>query len=152
MRPHRNYPHQPVGWGTFTEAPPPVIAPYVEARPADWLLLAVLRPALGSPPPHSLFFLLAGGHVWGGGPRARSLARSHVRRRWALACSHAELASRNDRVPWVLRCVLTRAGEQLRVRLPAGAQVSDLENACERLAAFLRLREVRGAPHPSTAA
>src|SRR4029450_4587722 len=45
MRPHRNYPHQPVGWGTFTEAPPPVLAPYVEARPADWLLLAILRPA-----------------------------------------------------------------------------------------------------------
>ena len=45
MRPHRNYPRQPVGWGTFTEAPPPVIAPYVEARPADWLLLAILRPA-----------------------------------------------------------------------------------------------------------
>src|SRR5215216_3762338 len=45
MRPHRNHPRQPVGWGTFTEAPPPVVAPYVEARPADWLLLAVFRPA-----------------------------------------------------------------------------------------------------------
>ena len=41
MPPHRNYPRQPVGWGALHEAPPPVIAPYVEARPADWLLLAV---------------------------------------------------------------------------------------------------------------
>jgi hypothetical protein len=38
---HRNYPRQPVGWGTLHEAPPPVVAPYVEARPADWLLLAI---------------------------------------------------------------------------------------------------------------
>ena len=45
MRPHRNYPRQPVGWGALHEAPPPVVAPYVETRPADWLLLAILRPA-----------------------------------------------------------------------------------------------------------
>jgi DNA segregation ATPase FtsK/SpoIIIE-like protein len=79
------------------------------------------------------------------------LARSHIRRRWALACRHAELASRNDRVPWVMRCALTRAGEQLRVRLPAGAQVPDLENAAERLAAFLGVREVRVTRDPANA-
>ena len=53
MHPHRNYPCQPVGWGTLHEAPPPVIAPYVEARPADWLLLAVLRPAWAYRPSNS---------------------------------------------------------------------------------------------------
>jgi hypothetical protein len=147
MHPHRNYPRQPVGWGTLTEAPPPVIAPYVEPRPADWLLPAVLRPAWAYRLELALIVLLATGYVWLGDqlgresadrvivaaafvvallgwtrePLARSLARSHVRRGWALACRHAELASRNDRVPWVMRCVLTRAGEQLRVRLPAGA-------------------------------
>jgi hypothetical protein len=152
-----------VGWGALHETPPPVVAPYVETRPADWVLLAVLRPAWAYRVELFLIALLAVVYVWLGGtlgrqdadrvivaaafvvavlgwtrePLARSLARSHARRRWALACRHAELASRNDRVPWVMRCVLTRAGEQLRVRLPAGAQVPDLENASERLAAFL---------------
>jgi FtsK/SpoIIIE family len=177
MRPHRNYPRQPVGWGTFVEAPPPVVAPYVEARPADWLLLAILRPAWAYRLELALIVLLAVAYVRLGGqlgrqdadrvivaaafvvallgwtrePLARSLTRSHIRRRWALACRHAELASRNDRVPWVMRCALTRAGEQLRVRLPAGAQVPDLENAAERLAAFLAVREVRVTRDPTNA-
>jgi hypothetical protein len=177
MHPHRNYPRQPVGWGTLHEAPPPVIAPYVEARPADWLLLAVLRPAWAYRLELALIVLLATVYVWLGDqlgrddadclivaaafvvallgwtrePLARGLARSHVRRRWGLACRHAELASRNDRVPWVMRCSLTRAGEQLRVRLPAGAQVPDMENASERLAAFLGVREVRVTRDPANA-
>jgi DNA segregation ATPase FtsK/SpoIIIE-like protein len=54
-------------------------------------------------------------------------------------------------VPWVMRCALTRAGEQLRVRLPAGAQVPDLESAAERLAAFLAVREVRVSRDPANA-
>jgi hypothetical protein len=174
---HRNYPRQSVGWGTFIEAPPPVVAPYVESRPADWLLLAILRPAWAYRLELSLIVLLAVAYVWLGdrlgredadrllvaaaflvaivswtrNPLANGLARSHIRRRWALACRHAELASRNDRVPWVMRCALTRAGEQLRVRLPAGAQVPDLENASERLAAFLGVREVRVSRDPANA-
>jgi FtsK/SpoIIIE family len=48
-------------------------------------------------------------------------------------------------------CVLTSAGEQLRVRLPAGAQVPDLEQAAERLAAFLAVREVRVTRDPANA-
>jgi FtsK/SpoIIIE family len=177
MHPHRNYPRQPVGWGTLHETPPPVIAPYVEPRPADWLLLAVLRPAWAYRLELFLIAFLAVVYVWLGGtlgrqdadrvivaaafvvallgwtrePLARSLARSHVRRRWALACRHAELASRNDRVPWVMRCVLTRAGEELRVRLPAGAQVPDLEQAAEKVAAFLGVREVRVTRDPANA-
>jgi hypothetical protein len=166
-----------VGWGALHEAPPPVVAPYVETRPADWLLLAILRPAWAYRLELALLTLLAVAYVWLGGtlgredadrvivaaafvmalvgwtrePLAHSLARSHLRRRWALACRHAELASRNDRVTWVMRCVLTRAGEQLRVRLPAGAQVPDLENAAERLAAFLGVREVRVTRDPANA-
>jgi hypothetical protein len=88
---------------------------------------------------------------WTRDPLARALYRSHARRRWALACRHADLASRNDRVPWVMRCALTRAGEQLRVRLPAGAQVPDLENAAERIAAFLGARGVRVTREPANA-
>jgi hypothetical protein len=56
-------------------------------------------------------------------------------RRWALACRHAELATPNDRIPRITRCRLTRAGEQLRVRVPAGSQVPDLEAQAERIAA-----------------
>jgi hypothetical protein len=177
MHPHRNYPRQPVGWGALHETPPPVVAPYVETRPADWLLLAILRPAWAYRLEPALLTLLTVAYVWLGDqlgrqdadrlivatafvvalvgwtrePLARSLARSHLRRRWGLACRHAELASRHDRVPWVMRCVLTRAGEQLRVRLPAGAQVPDLENASERLAAFLGVREVRVTRDPANA-
>jgi hypothetical protein len=108
MRPHRNNPRQPVGWGALHEAPPPVIAPYIEARPADWLLLAILRPAWAYRLELSLIVLVAVAYVWLGGtlgrqdadrlivaaafvvalvgwtrePLARCLARSHVRRRW----------------------------------------------------------------------
>src|SRR4029450_9457824 len=71
LSPHRNYPRQPVGWGTFTEAPPPVVAPYVEARPADWLLLAVLRPAWAYRLELSLIVLLAAAYVWLGGELGR---------------------------------------------------------------------------------
>ena len=177
MRPHRNYPSQPVGWGALHEAPPPVLARPVEARPADWLLLAVFRPAWAYRLELTLVVVLAVAYVWLGGklgrdnadrllvaaafvvamltwtrrPLAHSLFRSHLRRRWALACRHAELASRNDRVPWVMRCALTRAGEQLRVRLPAGSQVPDLEQAAERIAAFLAVREVRVTREPANA-
>jgi hypothetical protein len=65
--------------------------------------------------------------TWTREPLAHALFRSHLRRRWALARRHAELVTRNDRIPWITRCRLTQAGEQLRVRVPAGGQVPDLE-------------------------
>jgi hypothetical protein len=52
---------------------------------------------------------------------------------------------------WQAWSTSPRAGEQLRVRLPAGAQVPDLENASERLAAFLGVREVRITRDPANA-
>jgi FtsK/SpoIIIE family len=173
----RSYPPRPVSWGALSEAPPPVIDRQVETGPADWLFLAILRPAWAYRVELALVLLLWAVNHWLTGrlgaydaaqvilaaaivvgllnwtrdPLARALYRSHTRRRWALACRHADLASRNDRVPWVLRCALTRAGEQLRVRLPAGAQVPDLEHAAERLAAFLGVREVRVTRDPANA-
>jgi hypothetical protein len=176
-RSYRDYPPRPVSWGALSEAPPPVIDRQVDTRPADWLFLAVLRPAwayrlelalvgllwtvdhwltarLGAYDAAQVILaaaLVVGMLNWTRDPLARALYRSHARRRWALACRHADLASRNDRVPWVLRCVLTRAGEQLRVRLPAGAQVPDLETEAERIAAFLGAREVRVTREPANA-
>jgi FtsK/SpoIIIE family len=88
---------------------------------------------------------------WTRDPLAAALFRAHLRRRWALACRRANLASRNDRVPRITRSKLTRAGEQLRVRVPAGGQVPDLEAEAERLAAFLDAREVRVTRDPDSA-
>jgi FtsK/SpoIIIE family len=89
--------------------------------------------------------------TWTREPLAHALFRSHLRRRWALACRHAELATPNDRIPRIVRCRLTRAGEQLRVRVPAGSQVPDLEAQAERIAAFLAVREVRVVRDPASA-
>jgi FtsK/SpoIIIE family len=166
--PHDRY-RQPVGWGAWTETPPVITAPMVRERPTDWLFLAVVRPAWAYRVELGLIWLLAVAYYWiswhlsGRAAEAIILAgaiivaavpwtrehlahllyRSHLRRRWTLACRHAELATRNDRVPRITRCQLTRAGELLRVRVPAGAQVPDLETAAERVAAFLDAREVR---------
>jgi hypothetical protein len=89
--------------------------------------------------------------TWTREPLVHALFRSHLRRRWALACRHAELATANDRIPRITRCRLTRAGEQLRVRVPAGAQVPDLEAQAERIAAFLSVREIRVVRDPASA-
>jgi hypothetical protein len=151
--------------------------PVVHGRPGDWLFLAVVRPAWAYRVELGLVFVLGVAYYWIswhlGGRAAEAiilaaaivvaavpwtrehlamvLYRSHLRRRWALACRHAELATRNDRVPRITRCTLTRAGELLRVRVPAGGQVPDLESACERVAAFLDAREVRVTREPTSA-
>jgi hypothetical protein len=168
---------QPVGWGALHETPPVVTAPVVRERPADWLFNGILRPAWAYRLELALIGLVAVVYVWLGErfgragaerlivaaalvvamvtwtrePLAHALFRSHMRRRWALACRHAELATPNDRIPRITRCRLTRAGEQLRVRVPAGAQVPDLEAQAERIAAFLSVREVRVVRDPASA-
>jgi hypothetical protein len=170
--PNDRYRH-PVGWGAWTETPPVITEPVIRHRPADWLFAALARPAWAYRVELALIGLLAVAYSWLVGAvgwaadalvlaaavvvaavpwtrehLARVLYRSHLRRRWALACRHADLATRNDRVT---RCTLTRAGEQLRVRVPAGAQVPDLDTAAERVAAFLNAREVRVTRAPESA-
>ena len=168
---------QPVGWGALHETPPVITAPVVRERPADWLFNGLLRPAWAYRLELALIGLVAGAYLWLGDrlgrqgaervivaaalvvaivtwtrePLAHALFRSHLRRRWALACRYAELATPNDRVPRIVRCRLTRAGEQLRVRVPAGGQVPDLEAQAERIAAFLSVREVRVVRDPASA-
>jgi FtsK/SpoIIIE family len=167
----------PVGWGAVTEAPPVVTAPVVRERPSDFVFNGILRPAwayrlelaligllwlldhwltgwLGAYDAAQVILaaaLVAGMLNWTRDPLAAALFRAHLRRRWALACRHANLATHNDRVPRITRCTLTRAGEQLRVRVPAGGQVPDLEAEAERLAAFLAVREVRVTREPDSA-
>jgi hypothetical protein len=168
---------QPVGWGALHETPPVVTAPVVRESPGDWLFNGLLRPAWAYRLELALIALVAGAYIslgerlgragaerlivaaaflvamitWTREPLAHALFRSHLRRRWALACRHAELATANDRIPRITRCRLTRAGEQLRVRVPAGGQVPDLEAQAERIAAFLAVREVRVTRDPASA-
>jgi len=168
---------QPVGWGALHETPPVITAPVVQERPADWLFNGILRPAWAYRLELALIALVSGAYLWlsdrvgrAGAerlivaaalvvamvtwtrePLAHALFRSHLRRRWALACRHAELATINDRIPRIVRCRLTPAGEQLRVRVPAGSQVPDLEAQAERIAAFLAVREVRVVRDPASA-
>jgi FtsK/SpoIIIE family len=168
---------QPVGWGALHETPPVITAPVVRESPADWLFNGILRPAWAYRLELALIALVAVAYMWLGQrlgregaqriivaaafvvamvtwtrePLAHALFRSHLRRRWALACRHAELATANDRIPRITRCRLTRAGEQLRVRVPAGSQVPDLEAQAERIAAFLSVREVRVVRDPASA-
>jgi FtsK/SpoIIIE family len=167
----------PVGWNSLHETPPVMTAPVVRERPSDFIFNGILRPAwayrlelvligllwavnhwlttrLGAYDAAQVILALAiviGLLNWTRDPLARALFRSHLRRRWALACRHANLATRNDRVPRITCCTLTRAGEQLRVRVPAGGQVPDLEAEAERLAAFLAVREVRVTREPDSA-
>jgi FtsK/SpoIIIE family len=168
---------QPVGWGALHETPPVVTAPVVRESAAGWLFNGILRPAWAYRLELALIGLVAAAYVWLRNqlgrqgaerviaaaalvvavvgwtrePLARALFRSHLRRRWGLACRHAELATSNDRIPRIARCRLTRAGEQLRVRVPAGSQVPDLEAQAERIAAFLAVREVRVTRDPASA-
>ena len=58
---------------------------------------------------------------------ATLLHRSHLRRRWTLACRHAELATVNDRLPRITRAAFVPSGDLLRVRMPAGRPVENLE-------------------------
>jgi FtsK/SpoIIIE family len=73
----------------------------------------------------------------------RGLRRSWVRRSWAGAVTDAGLADGPLRLPWVVRVRRVPAGDVLRVRVPRGQSVQDLEARAERLAACLRAREVR---------
>jgi hypothetical protein len=167
----------PVGWGTLHETPPVITAPVVRERPGDFVFNGLLRPAWAYRLELALVALVWAVHHWltatfgryradrllvaativvgllnwTRDPLATALYRSHLRRRWALACRHANLATRNDRIPRITRSTLTRAGEQLRVRVPAGAQVADLEAEAERIAAFLDAREVRVTREPESA-
>src|SRR5437762_893603 len=73
----------------------------------------------------------------------RVFGRARLRRQWRLAVRHAGLATLNDRIPWPVRIQDVPVGERMRVRIPAGSSVGDLEDEAEIIAAFLRVGEVR---------
>src|SRR6266516_969382 len=149
--------------------PPPVIEPV--ARPSGWGLLVnlLVRPAwawrvelagllgvavagkalagvVGPVVAGLVLLLLAAAGALVPGVRAAVgwwLHRSSLRRGFARACRHAELATPNDRVPRIVAAARTPGGERLRVKLPAGSSAVALADAAERLAVVLDVREVR---------
>jgi hypothetical protein len=168
---------QPVGWGTLHETPPIVTAPVVRESPGDWLFNGILRPAWAYRLELALIGLVAVAYVWLGDrlgrqgaerlivaaalvvamvtwtrePLAHALFRSPGGGGGGGARAMAARPPPHDRIPRIVRCRLTRAGEQLRVRVPAGSQVPDLEAQAERIAAFLGVREVRVVREPASA-
>jgi hypothetical protein len=78
--------------------------------------------------------------------RRRAVAtwrRGRLRRHWDRACRFAGLTTVNDRIPRIRAHRVVPAGDRLLVRVPRGATVGELEGEAERVAAVLRVREVR---------
>lgn len=69
--------------------------------------------------------------------------RGRLRRRWDRACRFAGLATVNDRIPRIVRHREVPAGDRLMVRVPKGSERAELEEAAERVAAVLRVRQIR---------
>lgn len=74
------------------------------------------------------------------------VGRCRFRRAWDRACRHAWLADLDDHTPRVRRLDVAAVGERFTAVLPPGACVDDLDRAADRLAAYLRVREVRVRP------
>jgi len=173
MQPHRTVRAGPTAW----EHAPVTTYPEPRVAPGSLFLLTVARPAWAYRVELAAVGLLAVAYAWLSAryperiagalvlaaaglvaaiPATREglaglLHRAHLRRRWELACRHAELASRNDRTPRIVKAGLVPSGELLRVRMPAGSAVADLERAAEPVAAFLEARELRVARDPGNA-
>ncbi|WP_301174844.1 FtsK/SpoIIIE domain-containing protein [Actinomadura geliboluensis] len=69
--------------------------------------------------------------------------RARLRRQWDRACRFAGLTTVNDRIPRIRADRRVPAGDRLLVRMPRGATVDDLAGEAERVAAVLKVREVR---------
>ncbi|WP_395103763.1 FtsK/SpoIIIE domain-containing protein [Actinomadura sp. SCN-SB] len=72
-----------------------------------------------------------------------TLRRARLRREWDRACRFAGLSTVNDRIPRIREERWVPAGDRLLVRVPRGATVDELGEQAERVAAVLRVREVR---------
>jgi FtsK/SpoIIIE family len=173
MHPYRTVRAGPSVW----EHAPVTTYPEPRIRPGSLFVLAVLRPAWAYRVELAAIAALGVAYYWlsarysGRMAEALILAtailvaaipvtreglagvlwRSYLRRRWALACRHAELANRNDHTPRIAKAGFVPSGDLLRVRLPAGRSVPDLEKQAEPVAAFLEARELRITRDPGNA-
>jgi hypothetical protein len=77
---------------------------------------------------------------------------ARIRRAWDRAVLDAGAAPGPFRGPRALAVTTVAAGELLRVRVPRGASVAELDDRREQLAACLRVREVRVSRDPADGA
>ncbi len=80
------------------------------------------------------------------------LRRARVRRAWDRAVLDAGVATGPFHGPRALSIATVAVGELLRVRVPRGASVAELEDRGEQLAACLRVRDVRVSRDPADGA
>jgi len=80
------------------------------------------------------------------------LLRERVRRAWDRAVLDARVATGPFKGPRALSIAPIAVGELLRVRVPRGASVAELEASREQLAACLRVRDVRVSRDPADGA
>ncbi|MFC3985391.1 hypothetical protein [Streptosporangium jomthongense] len=81
----------------------------------------------------------------------RVFRHARVRRRWDKACRFAGLTTSNGRIPRITKVMDSPAGERVRVRMPGGLAVPDLEERGEHIAADLEVRDVRIRRDPENA-
>ncbi len=113
---------------------------------ALWLALGLLTSRVGLDVAGLLVSVGLGAVFAVPASRDWALGRLHVaqlRRHWEVAVRYANLTNFNDRAPRVLRHRTTPGGERLLVQVPKGRTVSDLDGEAERLAATMRVPEVR---------
>ncbi|MFI0446017.1 FtsK/SpoIIIE domain-containing protein [Actinomadura sp. 6N118] len=87
--------------------------------------------------------VIAGLVPWTRRAAARVWRRGRLRRKWDRACRFAMLTTVNDRIPRIRKARRVPGGDRLLVRVPRGSTVEELEAEAERVAAVLRVREVR---------
>ncbi|MUN42578.1 FtsK/SpoIIIE domain-containing protein [Actinomadura litoris] len=116
-----------------------VLAVLVVAAVAGWLAAGWLGGLLAAGWP----VLVVAGVPWSRHRAAETWRRGRLRRHWDRAMRFAGLATINDRIPRIRGHRVVPAGDRLLVRVPRGATVSDLGGEAERVAATLRVREVR---------
>lgn len=80
---------------------------------------------------------------WSRRRSGRVWRRARLRRHWDRAMRFCALTTVNDRIPRIKRDRRVPAGDRLLVRIPRGATADELEAERERVAAVMRVREVR---------
>jgi hypothetical protein len=155
----------PVLW----QEPPPTLRPAVSESRWQRIVVLVLRPLWGLRVEVGVVLVL--GLMWravsadlgplrtaafavgcavsgAGSPGLRRSVRgvfhrARLRRRWMVAVRYAGLATINDRVPKPVSIRAVPAGDEVRVKVPAGGNVPLLAEQAETIAAYLEVRDVR---------
>ncbi|MGH2689973.1 MAG: hypothetical protein ACRDKW_14380 [Actinomycetota bacterium] len=155
----------PVLW----QEPPPTLRPAAAESRWQRLVVLVLRPLWGLRVEIAVVLVVLAvwlavasgiGHVGTGvvaaaytalGIRSPGLRRwlrglfhrARLRRRWMTGVRYAGLATINDRVPKPVAIRDVPAGDELRVRVPAGGNVGLLAEQADTIAAYLGVMDVR---------